>query len=176
MTGPDYVGYEYKELTAPEDRISFYLDSYESFGWTVDGNVPQRKSLDQVTLSLKRNRHIINKAELTRLQRNFECCVGEIGALEHRKRSTATLVAIMIGLIGAAFMAGSVFAVTAQTPNYPLCTLLGVPGFLCWIIPPFLYRKMVERKTRQITPLIEKKQEEIYALCERGHNLLPKPE
>lgn len=42
----------------------------------------------------------------------------------------ATMYAIIVGVIGTAFMAGSVFAVTAQQPHYILCTLLAELGFL----------------------------------------------
>lgn len=32
----DYVGYEYKEVAVPSEEVSFYLDSYENFGWSTD--------------------------------------------------------------------------------------------------------------------------------------------
>ena len=69
-------------------------------------------------------------------------------------------------------MAGSVFAVTHQPPVYWLCILLAVPAFIGWIIPYFVYCRMVESKTQKVQPLIEAKQEEIYEICEKGHALL----
>ena len=44
-----------------------------------------------MTLRLKRDRKIVNKTELTRLQRNFEACVREIQSLENSKTSKATI-------------------------------------------------------------------------------------
>ena len=74
----EFVSYEYKTVTADRDRVSFLLDSYENFGWEADGNLyedfrEQGKGGAQkkTTLRLKRNRKIINKMELTRLQRNL---------------------------------------------------------------------------------------------------------
>lgn len=64
-------------------------------------------------LCLRRDRKIINKAELTRLQRNFEDCMRQVDMLERSKTSKASAAAISIGIIGTMFMAGSVFAVTA---------------------------------------------------------------
>ena len=169
----DFVGYEYKELTAPSEKFSLYLDSYENFGWAVDEKTPQIAQHGLITVTLKRDRRIVNKAELTRLQRNFEACAREIEALERSKTSAPTIAALVVGLIGTAFMALSVFAVTARTPHILACILFAIPGFAGWIAPFFIYRSRLRRKTAQINPLIEEKLEEAYRLCERGHQLLP---
>lgn len=84
----------------------------------------------------------------------------------------ASIWALTAGVIGTAFMAGSVFAVTHEPPLIWLCILLAVPAFAGWIAPFFLYRAMVARRTTQIQPMIEEKQEEIYTLCEKGQSLL----
>jgi len=169
----DFVGYEYKDLTAPEDKFSLYLDSYENFGWGVDQNAPQRQEHGLITVTIKRDRRIINKAELTRLQRNFDACVQEIEALERSKTYAPTIWALVVGVIGTVFMALSVFAVTAQPSHIVACILFGVPGIAGWITPIFIYQRYLRQKIRQIDPLIEEKLEEAYSLCERGHQLLP---
>ena len=169
----DFVGYEYKDLTAPEDKFSLYLDSYENFGWSVDPNAPQRQEHGLITVTVKRDRRIVNKAELTRLQRNFDACVQEIEALERSKTSGPLILALTVGLIGTVFMALSVFAVTAQPPHIAACILFGAPGIAGWVAPIFVYQRRLHQKIRQIDPLIEEKLEEAYHLCERGHQLLP---
>ena len=75
----EFMSYEYKTVPADADRASFLLDGYENFGWELDDNIYQNAGeaaragkQKKVTLRLKRNRKIINKMELTRLQRNFE--------------------------------------------------------------------------------------------------------
>lgn len=173
-----FMGYEYKEIIAPDSQASFLLDGYENFGWEVDENLqaglegsnlsPRQKRV----LRLKRNRKIVNKMELTRLQRNFEACVNEIEELEKSKTSEATMYSLIVGIIGTAFMAGATFAVTAEPPHILWCILLAIPGFIGWILPPFLHRKLVERKRKKITPLIEEKYDEIYEICEKGNKLL----
>ncbi|MDO4314320.1 MAG: hypothetical protein Q4C45_00990 [Oscillospiraceae bacterium] len=169
----DFVGYEYKELSAPGDRFSFYLDGYLNFGWVLDENTPQRRLNGVVTVMLKRDRRIVNKAELTRLQRNFDACAEEIHALERAKTTGPLALALTVGVIGTAFMALSVFAVTARPPHIAACVLFAVPGFLGWVLPVFLYRSRVHRKNLQLSPLIEEKLDEACRLCERGHQLLP---
>ena len=114
----------------------------------------------------------MNKAELTRLQRNFESCIDQIISLEHSKKTTATAVALIIGIIGTAFMAGSVFAITAQPPYFILSILLAIPGFIGWIIPYFLYRHIAKQKEESVAPLIDAKLDEIYEICEKGNHLL----
>lgn len=174
-----FMSYEYKEVTADGSRLSFLLDGYENFGWEMDERLMEKgKNADLVyqskkaTLRLKRNRKIINKAELTRLQRNFEACVDEIDRMEKEKTSAAAMYALVLGIIGTAFMAGATFAATAQPPQYILCIVLAIPGFLGWILPPFLYRKAAEKRTKKVIPLIEAKYDEIYEICEKGNKLL----
>lgn len=173
MEERNYVGYEYKEIVADSSMAALLLDGYENFGWEVNDSMGGKSGGGQKTvIRLKRDRKILNKAELTRLQRNFEACIAQIQTLEQRKTSVATAYAIVLGVIGTAFMAGSTFAVTAQPPYYILCILLAIPGFLGWIFPYFLYKKIVGKQTEKLTPLIEEKYDEIYEICEKGNKLL----
>ena len=77
-----------------------------------------------------------------------------------------------MGLLGTAFLAGATFAVTHTPPLIPLTILLAIPGFIGWILPMFLYRAMVRRRTRVVDELMERKYDEIYEICEKGQNLL----
>lgn len=168
----EFAAYEYKEINVGEEQASFYLDCYENFGWQQDENFPVQESGERVVLRLKRNRKTANKMELTRLQRQFEADMEDLSALEKSKTTQAMIVALTIGILGTACMAGAVFAVTADPPVIWLCVLLAVPAFAGWIAPYFIYRKLKERKTREVTPYIEEKYEEIYAVCEKGNSLL----
>lgn len=168
----DYIGYEYKEVTVRSEDASFYLDSYENFGWREDGHLAAAHGPHLTTLRLKRDRKIINKMELTRLQQHFEACVKEIELLEKEKNSMASVAALTVALIGTAFIAGSTFAVVHEPPVIWLCILLAVPGFIGWILPYFIYNKIARKKVRELQPLIEAKREEIYEICEKGHSLL----
>lgn len=168
--GGAFVGYEYKEIDASGERAAFYLDCYENFGWVLDERTQETGPKGR--LLLKRERKIMNKAELTRLQRHFEACVDEIGALERSKTSNATIWAIVVGLIGTAFIAGATFAVTHVPPRYALCTVLAVPGFIGWALPYFLYQKLAAKRTKVVKELVERKYDEIYEICEKGNSLL----
>lgn len=182
--GAGYTGYEYREIAVPEQYASLCMDSYPCFGWETDPNRQAAETqssfsngrsvqkTEKKTLFFRRNRNISNKAELTRLQRHFDSCVAELEALERAKTTQATIAALVIGLIGTAFMAGSTFAVVAEPPIIWLTVLLAIPGFAGWIIPYFAYRALSRKKTAEIEPLIEQKYDEIYELCEKGSHLL----
>ncbi len=163
---PSYVAYEYKEIEAKGERAALLMDCYQSLGWEAEQENASGK------IMLRRSRKIMNKVELTRLQRNMEACVAEIDALQKEKTTKATIVSLVLGLIGTAFMAGSVFAVTATPPIVWLCILLAVPAFVLWILAPILYPRMVAKQTKMFNELIEKKYDEIYAICEKGSKLL----
>lgn len=163
-----YTGWEYKEISAGGERAAFFLDCYECFGWVPDERMGQTKG----RLVLKRERRIMNKAELTRLQRHFEACMEEIKGLERSKTTGATIAALGAGLIGTAFMAGSVFAIVNVPPLVILSVALALPGFLGWILPWFIYKKMVFRRSRLVVGLVEQKYNEIDEICSQGSRLL----
>lgn len=166
----DFIAFEYKEIVASGEQASVLIDCYASFGWEIDPRTEGRNTGNQIML--RRNRKIINKTELTRLQRNFEACLGEIKTLEYSKTARACAVALSIGIVGTGFMAGSVFAVTAKPPIVWLCVLLAIPALSLWLLAPLAFKRLAVRQSKDIEELIEKKYDEIYELCGKGSELL----
>lgn len=178
-----FTGFDYKAVCVDCSQVSMYLDGYECFGWQTDENQTGVRERDDLsiyykrerrtsTIYLKRDRKIMNKTELTRLQKHFEDCAQQIRKLEMAKTRLAMIVAITVALIGCAFFAGSVFAITAEQPLIFLCVVLGIPGAICWILPFFLYGIIRKIKTEQLNPMIEEKQDEMYEICDKGNKLL----
>mgnify|MGYP001852342004 FL=1 len=174
MSDKAFVGYEYQEVAVKNGMTSVYADGYENFGWKLEKSDVALGKPDSVIMKFKRDRKIRNKPELTRLQRQFDAIVSEIVSLESSKRLKASIAAYVVGIIGAAFMAGSVFAFTAGLllPS----VILAVPAFIGWIVPYFLYRSMEKKKTASVTPLIDSKYDELYTVCERANGLLDQAE
>ena len=168
--GNGFIGYEYMEVAADRQMEAVYADSYPSFGWRLDACTPCVQGLTRVTMKFKRDRKIRNKAELTRLQRQFESGAAEIAALEKSKTLGASAAAFLIGIVGTAFMAGSVFSYLAGM--LPLCILLAVPAFAGWILPTFCYAGLRRRRAAKVGPLIDRQYETIYAVCEKASALL----
>lgn len=165
-----FIGYEYKEIQVKRGLTSVYIDGYENFGWNLETRENTIGKIDSVVLKFKRNRKISNKMELTRLQRQFDAILNEIQILESSKKAKAALVACIVGIFGTAFMAGSVFAVTSNM--IITCIVLAIPAFIGWILPGFLYKYILQKRTKQINPMIDHKYDELYETCEKGHNLL----
>lgn len=165
-----FIGYEYKDVTVKNTMVSVYADGYTNFGWTLEGSVFPVQKIGSTTLKLKRNRKIRNKAELTRLQRQFESCVNDILSMEDSKVIGASAAAYIIGIIGTVCMAGAVFAYLANM--LPLMVVLAIPGFTGWIIPYFCYCRISKQKTDKVNPLIDNMYDDIYALCEKASSLL----
>jgi hypothetical protein len=159
----NFVGYEYKEVSAGRDLEGVYADGLPNFGWQLDGGGYGR-------LKFKRDRKIRNKAELARLQRQFESGVTEIEALERSKSSGATAGALAVGLVGTALIGGATFAFIYGN-MVPLMIILALPGFIACGLAYLLYGKVKAKKTATIEPLIDKKYDEIYEVCEKGHAL-----
>ena len=169
----NFIGYEYKEIIVDKSNVSMYLDAYKSFGWVQDDNIPNVQNVQTVnSIRLKRDRKIINKAELTRLQHQFEACMNEISKLEKSKTTKAISISLAIGLVGTIFMALSVFSITGNPSNVILCAIFGVLGFIGWGLAPIMYKKLVIKRLEVVNPLIEQKYDEIYTICEKGNNLL----
>lgn len=164
--------FDYLKVVVEDDLCSQYMDGYASFGWRQDENLPPEKAAGKVTLHFKRSRSILNKTELTRLQRHYEACMEEIAALEASKGSVPTMVSLTCGLTGCAFMAGSVFAVTAQPPVIWLMVLLAIPGFTLWAGAYFGYKEARRRRSAKVLPLIDAKYDEACAVCEKAQQLL----
>lgn len=167
-----FVGYDYKEVTVPSEQASLYRDCYETFGWELEESCTPFQSVHLTKIKMKRDRKIINKMELTRLQQHFENCAREIEDLERSKHTVASIWALVVGFAGTVFMAGSVFAVTHTPPIYWLCVLLAVPAFIGWMCPYFLFRYKVRVQTRKVQPIIESKHDEIYEICQKAYSLL----
>ena len=113
---------------------------------------------------------IRNKAELTRLQRQFDACVNDITSMENSKASSASIVAFSVGIVGTVLLGGATFAYLASM--IPLCVVLAIPGFIGWILPYFLHKSTYAKKEAKVTPFIDGKYDEIYEICERASSLL----
>ena len=172
ISGSSFIAYEYKDVLVRRDLEALYMDNYRAFGWKLEGTSPSLHSIGSVQLKFKRDRLIRNKNELNRLQRQFDSCMSEIGRLEASKTIMPNIWAYTIGLVGTAFMAGSVFAVVSA--NIGLCVMLGIPGFLGWGLAYLMYRKLSAQRERQVMPLIDHQYNLLYDVCEQGSALLVK--
>jgi len=170
MNENTFIGYEYRDITVERSMEAMYVDSYQNFGWSLDTSTGIPTGINGVILKFKRDRKIRNKAELTRLQRQFDASVNEIATMEKSKGDRASISAFTVGLIGTTFMAGAVFSVVGGLTL--LCIILAIPAFVGWVAPYFLYKSTYIKTTAKVAPLIDSKYDEIYEICERANSLI----
>ena len=168
----EFMGYEYKNVTVKHEIADIYIDCFPYFGWILERKMSTLNWIKSITLKFKRDRKIINKIELTRLQREFESRIREIDKLTTSMNVNAVTMACIVGIIGTAFMAGATFAFLADM--ILLCIILAVPAFIGWIIPYFCYVKILEKKTKKNEPLIEQQYDLMYEACEKANMLCHK--
>lgn len=168
--GDGFVGYEYKDITVSRSMEPVYADGYANFGWTLQNASTPVQGIGSSTMKFRRDRKIRNKAELGRLQRRFEACADEIESLERSKTTGASVAAYSIGIVGTAFMAGSVFAYLGGM--LPLCIILAIPAFIGWLLPYFCFVSIRKKQTDKMAPLVDQKYDEIYEVCKKANGLL----
>ena len=71
-----------------------YNDGYACFGWKENEATPHEKNGDKVILHYVRDRNILNKTELIRLQRQFEDCMAQIQIMQRQADSIPLATAL----------------------------------------------------------------------------------
>ena len=164
-----FIGYEYRTVTVKDDMGSAVVDGYANFGWRLEGR-EATLGVGSSDLKFKRDRRIRNKAELSRLQREFDAHIKEIEGLETSKSTDAFVMAFVIGFVGTAFLAGATFSFLAGL--IPFMIILAIPGFVGWSLPYFVYNSVRRKKTAKVSVLIENQYDAIYDICEKANGLL----
>jgi len=196
----NFVGYEYKAVKVPKELESLWNDSMMNFGWQLEKSQPARvkhiwgplrvmiaplalipgtpfrkmvmdhDSDTEVEMTYKRDKHIANKAELNRLQTQFESYARGIETLEDSKSIGATAGAYAIGLVGTVLMGLATFSYLAG--SLPLMAALAIPGFIAWVLPYFVYHKVKASKSSAVEPKIETQHDNIYDICQKASCVL----
>ena len=164
----NFVGYEYTTVAVKDGLESMVVDGYTNFGWKPEGR-DTTLGIFTSGLKFKRDRKIRNKAELSRLQREFDNHIKEIENLEDSKTSGAQIAALVIGVLGTVCMAGAMFSFLAEM--IPLMIVLAVPAFIGWILPYFIYNSVRRKRATKVSALIETQYDSIYEICEKASGL-----
>lgn len=166
-------GFDYRRVNVKRSMASLYTDAYKYFGWILiysNQDNPEYLSADRVALEFRRDHKIRNKAELTRLQRNFDACIDEICEMEKSKLNAADKAAYGVGLMGSVFMCCSALLTIASELSAGI--LLAIPGFFGWLLPSFLHKRLVKKKAEKVEPLIKQKYDEIHHVCQKANSLI----
>ena len=164
------IGYEYKEVTVPRNMESEYADGYANFGWEFNGTDYALVSETSIVLKFKRDRRIKNKAELNRLEREFESGLHEIVKLERKSTAVVMGSALGLGILGAGFLTGAIFSFIAS--NIILGIILLIPAIAGWALGYFSSVRLQAKKSEQTAPQVESRYDAVYQVCEKANNLI----
>ncbi|MFT8355736.1 MAG: hypothetical protein ABF780_03870 [Bifidobacterium aquikefiri] len=173
-----YAGYEYTKVRAPLQLEPLYRDAYRNFGWNLESSevrppirplplLPAIRS-NMTTLSFRRDRRIKNKPLLQELQRKADYSLDSIARMERSKRSIATSIAVVLGIIGAVFLAVSLFM--GALGAFPI--IVGAIGLVAWAGGAIAYFGIRASRTAQLNPLIEQEQEQVFQTGEQAARLI----
>ncbi|MBS0958836.1 hypothetical protein JK162_10190 [Leuconostoc pseudomesenteroides] len=164
-----FVGYEYQERLVKKKYEPIYLDAYPNFGWFIEKYSESKQNPGKIILYMKRNRDMINHAEIKRLENKFEASMSKIIKIEDHTKLGPTIQACLIGILGTAAMAGAVCANNSGQLYFMI--LLGLIGFMGWALPYLFYKQQYQKKIEKKQPLIESEYDVIYDLTKRAHAL-----
>jgi len=164
------IGYEYKEVTVPRSMESAYADGYANFGWEFNGTDDALQGETAIILKFKRDRRIKNKAELNRLEREFESGLHEVVKLERKSTAVVMGSALGLGILGAGFLVGAVFSFIAS--NILLGIILLIPAIVGWVLGYFTSVRLQKKKSQQVAPQIDSHYDSVYQVCEKANNLI----
>jgi len=169
----NYRNYEYMTVSTGIRNANETADRYSSLGWEIDG---RQDGLLGTMLTFKRDRNIKGKEQLNRLQARIEDNMNGIRCLEESKKRGSMIFALALGIIAALIFGGGMSLIMFNAAPVVVWAIitgvgLGVIGAgLAGINYP-IFNKLVERKTAKINPVIEKKRDEIFDLCQEAHGI-----
>lgn len=195
----NFVAYEYKNISVKRDSVALYEDCLKNFGWTLieqknHGFVPAQVDVnphqvetdvtaystvaapetvdeaDVLTLKFKRNRRLLNKREIDKLERQCEDALRAIEKLEKKNSARVMGVSLGTGIIGTAFLGLATFQFVAG--SLALGIVFAVVGVAGWAFGFFANRKIGNKKAAQAEPVISQQLDEVYRICEAAHALL----
>ena len=173
MQEKDFTSYEYGTKTVKAKDQSRAMDMYEAFGWEVTQVTPA--FLDGVTLSMKRDRKLKHRQELTKLERQAEDTFETINGLQRKKTSGASIFAYIFGIIAVLVLGGGM-CLCMLNGNSVLSLaggiVIGVAGIALCGVNYFVYSKLAAKKTKQILPVIDQTEEKLANILEKGNDLL----
>lgn len=165
-----FTPYEYLTIQVDRELEALYKDTYRNFGWTIEGYAAGLPNVNTVSIKLKRDRRLPDRQAVLEQQRTAEHALATIASLEHSKQTAPMIAALTAGVIGSAFLAGSVFAITANL--WLLGIPLGVVGLAGWVAGYLAHGRVKANQARKVAPLIDREYETVYAAGEQASRLM----
>ncbi|MBS0958822.1 hypothetical protein JK162_10120 [Leuconostoc pseudomesenteroides] len=106
------------------------------------------------------------------MQRQFDIKAAGIGNLEKSKKTNASIVSYIVGVIGTTLMAASMFAYMENM--VVLMIILAVPGFICWLGAYSIYQVVKQKQAIRKEPVINNSYEDLYDIANQAYKVMKK--
>lgn len=166
----EVVVYEHTGLRVPRHLETVYRDTAPQFGWDIDAVETGAGISGHSTLRLKRDRRLRNRPMTLELERANRSALTAIDALERSRTSIPRTIAITIGIIGSAFLAGSIFLLEGDFLVASIA--LGTIGLLGWLAGWFSFNKSKSARAPKVDAAIDRQYDIVYDTAQRAAALL----
>lgn len=152
--GDGYRSFEYARTVVKNELAQAACDCYEALGFEL---TDQRSAIPggPATLSFRRNRKVLWKAQLAKMQCAMDDTLATIAHLEAEKTRKASGQAIAIGVVSALIFGIGLCCAMVWTSLMVPGIVVGVLGIAGCIFAWLHYRKVYETESARINPQIE---------------------
>lgn len=167
----DYVLYDYKTINVRKESKYKVIDSLSAFGYEV---IETKEGAKMITINIKREAGIKNEDKLNQLFDEVFKSFDDISIYEGKKKYSARIISIIIGIIGLLTMGGgmSMFMVN-DTKGYQIAgVIIGVIGIIIMLVTDLINKAICEKSSKKYLPMIDEKNKEINDNLKEANRLL----
>ena len=155
------VHYDYQDIEVRKHFKWLYLDYYPDFGWNLLEVIPAERKKKYLHMSFRRDYNIPGKDRLIHYQARFDNCIGEIRNLEISMWFSATVSAVIVGMIGFFFLIG---AMGMLHSGGSLGFFLLIPALAAFLLAYPCYLAVFRAKQKQTERFIKERYEELFRI------------
>lgn len=177
MNDKDFISYEYMTKIIKEEDLIRVIDMYDNFGWELQSQ--KINHTNKAVVAFKRDRKINHKNELNRLEGEALELLNTLNKLSKAKTETAFIFSLILGILVLLMFGGGLSLFLISLNNIGAIVAGGVLVFVSLIlgfVNYLIYKKIVDKKTEKILPIIDEYEEKFSNVLERGNALLKNDE
>lgn len=163
------VHYDYQEIDIKKHFKWLYMDYYPCFGWEVLEVMASEKRNANLHISMRRKYDLRGKDRLCHYQARFDSCMEEIRNLEIARLFSATLSAVMVGLVGVIFIVGMI--IMSKNSVFTALFML-IPAIIAFLLAYPCYLLVKKNKQKQIEPFMKERYEELFRIGQAAKEVL----
>lgn len=168
------ITYDYKTVRVQRSMEAMLTDAYENLGWEVTNTQMAGVGTNNVDISFKRDRKVVNKQELNKLQFKIDDTLEKIRKIQNQKGNAGVPEGIATGVVGALVLGGGMSMVMVLSGTAYLIggIVLGVVGIGIGLLGWLVDNKIQKKKLAKLEPQYQEELDKLSDLCEEANKLL----